>query len=390
MPWRCLKVEDERKYLVQSYINKIATMKELCDELGVSRETGYKWVRRYNAEGELGLRDRSRAPINPAKKFTDEQINTALELKQKYPKYGPKKIIALLKRHFPEQDWPSSTRLYEVFKNYHLVCSRKLRRRVPRTHPLGIVNASNDVWCADFKGWFLTEDACKVEPLTITDGYSRFVIDCVHLNKKRGVDVWKIYSRAFNKYGLPLRIRTDNGPPFASTGVGRLSSLSVKLIKAGVKPEWIKPGHPEENGSHERFHRSLKEATASPPASSFLEQVARMDAYKEEFNFDRPHEALEQQTPGSHYKPSPRIWDGKLRSPEYDSNEMSIRKITPNGCLHWKGLPCYVAQVITGEYVGLKEVAGGVFHVHYGPVFLGILTEGKGFQRPELPIKRRP
>jgi len=251
MAWRCTRVEDQREYLVKTYISKQATMKELCEECGVSRKTGYKWYQRYCEDGLKGLCDKSRAPQNSFCKYSPEVVSKALELKQKHLKFGPKKIHAILEKKFPNIDWPSPTRLYQIFKEHHLVCSRKLRRRVARTHPLGEVNSSNDVWCVDFKGWFLTGDKTKVEPLTITDGYSRYVIRCIHLERKTFEEVWKTYTDAFNQYGLPLRIRTDNGPPFATTGVGRLSKLAINLVKAGVVPEWIAPGHPEQNGRHE-------------------------------------------------------------------------------------------------------------------------------------------
>jgi transposase InsO family protein len=382
MAWRNVKVEDLREYLVQSYVNNIASMKELCKECGVSRKTGYKWLQRYQESGKKGLIDHSRAPLNPERKFSNDQINTCLELKQKYPKYGPKKIHVLLKKHYPEIEWPCSTRLYEIFKEYHLVCSRKLKRRVPRTHPLGEVNGSNDVWCADFKGWFMTKDNTKIEPFTVTDGYSRFIIRCTHLERKRAGDVWKILSQAFHEYGLPKRFRTDNGPPFATIGVGRLSELSVNLIKAGVMPEWINPGHPEENGRHERFHKSLKDAIATPPADNFLQQISVMKAFTEEYNFERPHEALNMEVPGSIYSPSQRIWDGNLRSPEYDSNKM-LRKVGENGCINLSRKEHYLGTVISGEYVSLDEVDNDSFQVHYGPVYLGTLIRGEGFIQPK-------
>jgi putative transposase len=387
MTWRLTKVEELREYLVKSYISKLAGMSELCEECGVSRKTGYKWYYRYLESGAKGLEDSSRAPKCPKKKYKEEVISTALNLKHQYPKYGPKKIYAMLCKKHPLIEWPSPTRLYEVFKEYHLVCSRKLRRRVQRTHPLGEVNFSNDVWCADFKGWFLTGDKQKVEPFTVTDGYSRYVICCQHLERKTFENVWKAYSNAFNSYGLPTRIRTDNGPPFATTGAGRLSRLSINLIKAGVIPEWINPGHPEENGRHERFHRSLKEEIANPPASSFNEQVLQMQAFVEDYNFERPHEAIDQQTPGSIYTPSNRQWDGKLRSPEYDIGT-KLRKVGSSGCINYKQVNCYVAQILEGEYVRLEQFDNDAFNVHYGPIFLGVLVEGNKNLKREL-IKPR-
>lgn len=219
MAWRNIKVEDQREYLVKSYLNKMATMQELCDECGIARKTGYKWVKRYKEGGMTALSNQSRAPNSPSRKYPESHITRILEYKQKYPRFGPKKIRAVLQKHYPDEMWPCPTRLYEILKDHHLVCSRKLRRRVPRTQPLGDVNSSNDVWCADFKGWFLTNDKTKVEPFTVTDGYSRFIINCSHLERKRFVDVWKVLSQKFHEYGLPNRIRTDNGPPFATTGV---------------------------------------------------------------------------------------------------------------------------------------------------------------------------
>jgi len=389
MAWRQTKVEDQREQLIIEYINKTASMKDLCEAYGVSRKTAYKWYQRYKEGGVDALVDRSRAPNNPHVRFSDEVITCALNLKLKHPSFGPKKIYAMLKRKYPGKDWPSPTRLYEIFKAHHLVCSRKLRRRVPRTHPLGEINGSNDIWCADFKGWFLTGDRSKIEPLTITDAFSRFVICCEHLDRKTGDHVWELYSRAFKEFGLPLRIRTDNGPPFASTGPGRLCRLAVNLIKVGITPEWITPGRPEENGRHERFHRSLKSAVANPPAETMEEQLLRMEVYVEEFNFERPHEALKQVPPGSIYEPSTRQWDGLLRSPEYDTSLITLRKVCPNGCIHWKRMGCYVGQLLAGEYVGLTEVDNGRYSVYYGPVMLGTIIEGKGFEKPELPRRRR-
>lgn len=384
MAWRTKKVEDQREYLVKSYLSKFATMSDLCNELGISRKTGYKWVERYQEGGANALSNASTAPKIPYRKFSEESIDQALLIKQKYPKFGPKKVHAILSKIYPEQIHPSVTRLYEIFKDYHLVSSRKLKRRVPRTHPLGEVNASNDVWCADFKGWFLTQDKSKIEPFTITDGYSRYIIQCKHLERKNFECVWKVYEELFKELGLPLRIRTDNGPPFATTGVGRLSRLAINLVKVGITPEWINPGHPEENGRHERFHKSLKDAIANPPALSFSEQIMKMNAFIEEFNFERPHEALNQQVPGSVYHPSERKWDGRLRSPEYNSQEMKIRKVGSSGCIYWKQTGYYLGQLLAGEYVGLREIEGEFYEIYYGPIFLGTFQEGKSFNKPKL------
>ena len=203
------------------------------------------------------------------------------------------------------------------------------------------------------------------------------------------LDVWKVLSDSFLEYGLPKRIRTDNGPPFASVGVGRLSKLSINLIKAGVTPEWITPGHPEENGRHERFHRSLKDAVANPPAATYSEQICKMRVFVDEYNFERPHEALDLQVPGSYYEPSEREWDGRLRSPEYHDEGVLIRKVRQNGCMTLKRTDYYLGQVLEGEYVGLREFDNDCYWVYYGPVFLGTITSRLCFEKPQMPKRKR-
>jgi len=386
MAWDLKKVEDQRKRLVEEYDAGLMTMTELCRQFGISRKTAYKWYNRYKSAGLEGLTNLSRAPNNPNRRYSEEDISRAIDLKLKYWSWGPKKILVKLNRDFPEIDWPSATRLYEVFKDHHLVTSKKIRKRVPATHPLGDVNSSNDVWMADFKGWFLTKDRKKCEPLTITDGFSRYLIKCRHLEKKTASDVWRVYAEAFHEFGLPNRMRTDNGPPFGSVGAGRLTMLSINLIKAGVMPEWINPGHPEENGRHERFHLTLKQATASPPGDNLEEQIRRMVYFQDEYNFERPHEALGMQTPSSCYYTSPRKWDGVLRSPEYDTQAGLIRKVGQNGCIHIHQKEYYIGQTLSGEYVAAKD-DGVAIKVYYGPVYLGALNLKQKLEQPKLKLK---
>lgn len=387
MPWEFKKVEDVRRELIEAYVNG-SSMTELCKIYRVSRKTAYKWFNRCLELGiDEGLKDLSRAPHEPVRRYSEELLEKALELKLKKRHLGARKILGIIKRSNPGRNWPSASWLHEIFKEHHLVTPRKLRRRVPATHPLGDVNNSNDVWMADFKGWFLTGDGKKCEPLTITDGHTRYLISCTHLPKTSADYVWPIFEEAFREYGLPHRVRTDNGPPFGSLGIGRLTSLSVKLIKAGVVPEWINPGHPEENGRHERFHRTLKEGTANPPARTLKEQIARMNAFREEYNHERPHEALGQEPPGEHYYASERKWDGVLRKPEYDTSEMKVRKVCPSGCIWVDQGEYYTGNVLVGEYVGLKEAEEGM-EVYYGPVYLGKLRKGTGIERPKMQPKK--
>jgi len=388
MAWRLKKVEEQRKELVESYLNGTMTMRELCEEFGVSRKTAHKWCVRYRSQGDKGLKDQSKAPHNPNTVYSDEIINLALEMKLKRRSWGPRKIIGKLIKNHPGKRWPCATRLYEIFKDHNLVLPRRLRSRVPATHPLGEVNHSNDVWIADFKGWFLTQDKTKCEPLTITDAFSRYLIRCTHVRKKSSEYVWAILAGAFQEYGLPTRVRTDNGPPFGSTGIGRLTPLSIKMIKAGVTPEWINPGHPEENGRHERFHLTLKNEVANPAATTLQEQLRCIEHFIEEYNFERPHEALEMHTPSEYYQQSMRIWDGVLRAPEYDSPSMLVRKVGQNGCIWIKQTEYYVGQSLMGEYIGIEEAEEG-FNVRYGPIHLGKLKDGvKRVERPKLQRKK--
>ena len=384
MAWDLVKVEDQRKELINLYYESGLSMSDICKMFGVSRKTGYKWLRRFEIDGNLGLLDLPKTPIQPCRIYSENQIETAIGLKCKYLKWGPKKILAKLQREFPDQQWPSNTWLYEIFKKQGLATKRRFRRKIPATHPLGDVTGANDVWMADFKGWFKTGDGTKCEPFTVTDGHSRFVICSLHLKKKDTANVWAVMDQAFREFGLPLRLRTDNGPPFGSTGAGRLTKFSVNLIKAGVFPEWIEPGCPEQNGQHERFHLTLKQAIASPPAKNLSFQLRKMREFIEEYNFDRPHEALNMLTPSNFYTHSERSWDGILRSPEYDSSEGKIRKVSAGGTIRVHQYETYVGQALSGEYVLLKEGAHEGDDVFYGPVFLGKFLPEKGIYKPKI------
>lgn len=388
MSWECVTVETKRKELIENYSNGVP-MTELCNRYGISRKTGYKWVNRWkeNSNNE-NFKDKSRAPLHVKRIYSDEQIGMALHLKHKYRSWGPRKIIAKLTHDYPEIIWPSPSRTYEIFKEYGLITTRTFRQRIAMTAPLGDVTKNNQVWMADFKGWFLTEDNDKYEPLTITDGHTRYLIRCTHLQRKSAEYVWPVFAEAFQQYGLPIRLRTDNGPPFGCMGVGRLTKLSVNLIKAGVIPEWINPGHPEENGRHERFHLTLKMAIASPPAKTLKEQLARAKHFEEEYNFERPHEALGMDPPAKHYSPSPRRWDGILRSIEYGEDTAHVRKVGQNGCIWFGQREYFLGQALSGEHVGLKENKDIGLEVHYGPINLGKLKPD-GIEKPKRQYRKR-
>lgn len=388
MAWENFKVENQRLQLVLAYLSKVDTMTNICKLYGVSTRTAYKWVRRYLEMGEDGLKDLSRAPHKTPQIYSNELIDLAIDIKLKYRKWGPKKVLVVLEKQFPNEKWPSATRLYEVFKDHHLVTKRRLKGRVPATAPLKDCTACNYTWAVDLKGWFLTGDGRKCEPLTITDCFTRYLIRCTHLNKHTVEYVWPIFDEAFREYGLPERVRSDNGPPFGSIGAGRLTGLSINLIKAGVIPEWIQPGHPEENGRHERFHLTLKQETASPPKETLALQIQAMSKFHEEYNFERPHEALNMKTPGSCYQNSPRTWNGVLKPPEYDRTNMEVRKVGQSGCIWLSQKEHYIGQALTGEYVGLKRNQDDELELYYGPVYLGKLKED-GLEKPKGKTRKR-
>ncbi len=388
MAWRCYKVEEQRQRLMQEFMKGEDSVTVLCQKYHISRKTAYKWYERFLSFGEVGLKDLSRAPHAPNSRYSDEQIDLAIDYKRQHLTWGPKKILVKLQEKYPNQAWPSPTRLYEIFKDYHLVTKKRIKSRVPATAPLGHLTDCNNTWAIDLKGWFLTRDKHKCEPLTITDCFSRYLIRCTHLSKHNVDYVWPVLDDAFREYGLPDRLRSDNGPPFGCVGAGRLTRLSVNLIKAGVIPEWIRPGHPEENGRHERFHLTLQQEIANPPKETLALQIRSMSQFHEEYNFERPHEALNMKTPASCYHPSERTWNGVFRSPEYDTKEIEVRKVCQSGCIWLNQKEFYIGQVLVGEYVGLKTNEAEELEVYYGPVYLGKLTSKKGLEQPKIKARR--
>lgn len=364
---------DDRLRFVMAVERGEQTVAALCRQFGLSRKTGYKWLERYAEEGLEGLGDRSRAPHEHPQMMTAAVAERCLAVRYAHPTWGPVKVRAWLARRWPNTPWPAASTIGGLFDREGLTVKRRLRRRAtPSRTPFAGCGAANEVWCIDFKGWFLTGDGRRCEPLTLSDAYSRYLLRCQILRRDDSEHVWPVLAAAFREYGLPRRLRSDNGPPFASAGVAGLSRLAVRVIKAGVLPERITPGKPQQNGRLERFHLTLLRDTASPPASSLRQQLDRFRSFQRLYNEERPHAALGNDTPAEHYALSPRPWDGILREPQY-SAEHEVRRVRPNGTIRRRGVEIYVGQALAGEPVGERDRGDGSSLVSYGPIELGII-----------------
>jgi transposase InsO family protein len=395
MPWNELPIMDQRASFIHQLQHSNLTMAELCRHFGISRKTGYKWQLRHAAEGIAGLADRSRAPHHCPHRVSDEIVSGILSCRDEYG-WGPKKIRVILYREQPAIAWPSLTTIHEILKTHGRTVPRKKRRRVPpHTAPFVNCDGPNVTWCCDFKGQFATgQHLCY--PLTITDAFSRFLLCCQGLYHPDGPSVQPFFERAFKEYGLPQVIHSDNGCPFASRAIAGLSRLSVGWIKLGIRPERIAPGHPEENGRHERMHSTLKQETASPPSGSVRKQQKRFDAFVERYNCVRPHEGLEMATPGSVYECSPREYPSRIPEIEYPA-EWAVRKVQQHGECYWKGSRFFVSEVLGGERIGFESVTDRYCRVWFSFLYLGVfdthccrmLNAAECRRRPELKLQNR-
>lgn len=293
---------DERIRFVMELEQGEMSKAALCRRFGISRPTGDKWIERYQSSGLSGLLDRSRAPGRHPNETPEELSELIVALRRRHPHWGPKKLRVLLLRKYPQMAWPSCSTLGEILRRAGLTVPRRRRRHTPPwTQPFAACNRPNTVWCADFKGWFRTGDGVRCDPLTISDAHSRYLLRVQGMRETKEGPVRSLFEATFRQYGVPGAIRTDNGTPFASHGIGGLSRLSVWWLKLGIEPERIEAGKPQQNGRHERMHLTLKQETASPPAKDLRRQQAAFDRFRVTFNEERPHEALNQNCPATVY-----------------------------------------------------------------------------------------
>jgi transposase InsO family protein len=369
---------DQRRQMIEDWLNGRMTITALSREYLVSRKTVYKWIRRFKTGGETGLREHSRAPLNHPNSTPNEVIEKLVLMKLRYQDWGPKKLLYQLKKEEPDVNWPAPSTIGQVLKESGLVKERRRKRKsVSCTEPFLECIRPNQVWSADFKGQFRTQDVRACYPLTITDNYSRFIITCRGLHRPTFKATKPWFEWAFRTYGLPEVIRTDNGAPFASVAVGGLSRLSIWFIKLGIRVERIEAGHPEQNGRHERMHRTLKDSTLKPPQANLEAQQEAFDKFIRYFNFVRPHEALGQRPPGTVYYSSNRPYKGENREIKYDPDTL-VRKVLPNGQIKLAGIKAYLSQAMAGEVVGLTQIDYRYWKIHFNGHGLAFLDELKG------------
>ena len=383
MPWKDTKPMDEKVLFIADYLRKRDSMTALCVRYGISRKTGYKWVQRYRDTGIDGLHEHSRRPQTSPERVPYAIRQAVIELRQQGNMLlGPKKIQALLQQRFPDHPTPSKTTLYNILHAEGLVQPRRRRRRVaPQPQPFSPVRGPNDVWSADFKGQFKTRDGRWCYPLTVMDHTSRFLLACDGLEGARSQESRAVFERLFREFGMPARIRTDNGVPFASIAPGGLSRLSIWWIRLGVLPERIEPGKPQQNGRHERMHRTLKCAVTHPVSENLRQQQQQFDDFVWTYNHERPHEGLGQQCPASCYEASIRSFPSRLPELNYPSH-FEVRKVGRNGVIYWQNLRGYAGYLLVDEWVGLEQIADGIWDAYFGPHRMGRFDErlagGKG------------
>jgi transposase InsO family protein len=365
----------ERARFIEDYLSGFYSITELASRYGVSRRTLHKWLGRHDVAGSDGLLDHSRAPLHSPHRTSDDLVARIVAFRKRFPFMGPRKIIARLTELHPDLDWPAPSTAGDILARADLVHPR--RRRNPPAHPLRErtkPNAPNDLMTADYKGEFLLGNHRYCYPLTIVDHVTRFILACIAFTSTQQVHTQRAFERVFREYGLPWAILSDNGSPFGSPGLARLSRLSLWWIRLGISVQRIVPGHPEQNGAHERMHRTLKAETTRPPESTLARQQKRFDRFVHHFNHERPHETLGQKRPATLYTPSPRPYPEKLPPLEYEGH-LEIRRVDDRGTIRWKNEKLFLSHTLNGELVGLEEIDDGTWSLYYGSVLLARFDE---------------
>lgn len=390
MPWRQSSPVSERIQFVHDVMRGEATIAELCRRYEVSRKTGYQWWSRFGEEGVSGLEDRSRRPRRSPDATPAAVVQLLLAERRRRPRWGPKKLLRVLAVKHPELELPALSTAARILKREGLIKARRRRGRPARVLTRsGWGQEPNDLWTADHKGQFRLGNGRMCYPLTIADSFSRYLLDVRACNSTRHHEARAVFERAFREYGVPARILTDNGVPFGSTGVVGLSRLSVWWLRLGIAVERIEPGRPEQNGQHERMHRTLKAEATRPPRGSVGTQQRCFNAFRSEYNTVRPHEALRLDVPAQHYRSSRRRYSEETPGVDYpDSFER--RQVRQGGDIKWRGHCIFVSEVLRGDLVGLTETEDGVWSVYFGPVCIGALHGKEArLRRPRKPKREK-
>ena len=390
MPWRKTEVADQQLRFIVSYLGgEEASFARLCQRFEISRKTGYKRVARYLERGLGGIGDLSRAPHSHPNATPAEVVETVVSYKREHLFLGPRKVVAKLRELHPEMRLPAASTVGRILDAHGLVRPRRRRRRTPAWDEAAVGwEEPNDTWSADFKGFIRTGDGKRCDPLTICDACGRYLLACQALSRPTYAQSRPVFERTFLEYGLPLSLRTDNGWPFASVGLGGLTPLTVWWVELGIVPERIAPGHPEPNGRHARMHRGRKEQTASRPAADLRAQQVVFDRFRQEYNHERPHEALGQQPPASVYRPSERSYPEHVRDIEYAAG-LVVRRVRSNGEIKWKGDKVVLTETLAGRPVGLRQVGENPWAIHFGMLEIGLLDDRES-KVIKTPVKVSP
>lgn len=380
MPFKETGRMEERIRMFLEYDSGNWSVSELCRRYGVCRDTFYEWRRRKESGDPAWFMERSHAPLQ-CWQITDGAIAAkVIAARQRFPYLGPRKLLAVLSREAPDVAWPAASTIGTILKRAGLISPVKRRRRpLDQQRPCTPVTDANDEWSTDFKGWFRTRDQQRIDPLTVADSHSRFLIE-LRIVAPTIEGVRPCFEGAFREHGLPLAIRCDNGPPFGSRGAGGLTKLSAWWLKLGIAPHFIHPASPQENGRHERMHRTLKAQTSVPPANNPPEQQARFDAFRRHYNEERPHEALGQRPPAEAYTPSPRAMPFRADDPWYDADHR-VRRVRSNGEIKWKGAFVFISEALVEELVGIAELETGDHVVRFCDLDIGLIDRHGLFAR---------
>lgn len=380
MPWRSESLMSQRLAFVEAVLHRAPgqSILDICRATGISERVGHRWLKRFSTGGPAALADRSHAPHVPAHQLAEPIVEAIVALRTEQPRWGARKLRDVLRREHPETVWPAASTITTLLKRLGLIEPRRRTRRERAQWAyagLTEAHAPNDVWTADFKGQFRLARGPYCFPLTIGDLQSRFILVVQALDSTKTEPVRAQFQRCFAEYGLPRVIRTDNGVPFGlACALGGLSPLAVWWIRLGIRPERIEPGEPQQNGVHERMHRTLKAEATRPPATTVAEQQRRFDRWRRTFNERRPHEALGNTPPATHYAPSPRAMPKRLPLVEYPAYA-ELRRVDMNGYIKWRQDRLFLTATLAGEYVGLQEKADGEWAIQYGPLALGTYSE---------------